>query len=978
DTSISARLSSQKTKSSSAGSIIPHLLTEYTLSPQSLLKHYNRPTSKEHTSLFHTEPQSPSLSEIQISQSMNDEKISAEPDQQPIQKQKKIIVKLNRRKSSNTYSSQLMNTSAEEQQSTTSANILQPLENDAETQSREQDEQSLAKIISSKTSRTKTTSTLVRRRSSRINSQNVCVNEENTRLEEQCIKPETNYKVETNIDEQQKVQQPISKQKRQLKKPQLVRFQDNIQYCSYNNNHNDDNEQSKTREKLFTNFSQFTTSQDKFFDTHKLISINDCDTPSRIRATMIIDETPDINSNRKMRMTTSNNKQKSIEEKKKNFFENYIFSISTLFDQNSQQYKNIKKITDEYNSFSPTTTLAVKKQILMIVPVLLHPNERQLNIKQNDIEFVTFYWLQDCDKCQTIIDLNSCPFYKPFMLSSDDDDDNRTMLNDCCITISGYLGSHRQAIVNLCKYFGGDYSETLNRYNTPDGKVATTHLITKTADGKKYQHALKWKTVKIISINWLLESILYRKRSSENDHSNFDSNVITEKYNQLAKENNDRLKRYLQQQTENNNRTSQTVDEFVPAKEEKFSPPPITDTQLDKLSELLPPTESQIMVDQLMTDIDYEMEILQKKSSSSSSTVSVSPVYVVPVATNSRHIFNKKISTFNIKKEISIPQTFAQPQLVSPTVTVEWLDDHTLAERRRIKELLKNDEWTQMMENDDDFSDISESEQKIFLISSLSERTKLKTIEVLSNFKSCLVEESNSYKHNYTHLITGTFTKTEKLLAFIAAGKWILHPSYIYECERQNSLVDEENYEWANYIVEHQHQLQQHQQYTKEHELLIKISKQWRLYTNHEIKQTIFSGWKVCFLCNTDHSIPYGLIIIAGGGQVLDLKDIREATYIFNTRSSNSISSTSSLPGSPLTISSDVQIELEKYNIDWKTLEFKSLKYIFDQILKGPPINMATITTPLSLHELTSTSQIRRKRLSIDNTAESDKRLKHE
>ena len=44
---------------------------------------------------------------------------------------------------------------------------------------------------------------------------------------------------------------------------------------------------------------------------------------------------------------------------------------------------------------------------------------------------------------------------------------------------------------------------------------------------------------------------------------------------------------------------------------------------------------------------------------------------------------------------------------------------------------------------------------------------------------------------------TGKASRTEKYLGACAAGKWVLHKSYLEECRASHSFVKEEPHEWG-------------------------------------------------------------------------------------------------------------------------------------------------------------------------------------
>ena len=47
------------------------------------------------------------------------------------------------------------------------------------------------------------------------------------------------------------------------------------------------------------------------------------------------------------------------------------------------------------------------------------------------------------------------------------------------------------------------------------------------------------------------------------------------------------------------------------------------------------------------------------------------------------------------------------------------------------------------------------------------------------------------------HVYTGKASRTEKYLGACAAGKWVLHKSYLEECRASHSFVKEEPHEWG-------------------------------------------------------------------------------------------------------------------------------------------------------------------------------------
>ncbi|XP_017784595.1 PREDICTED: DNA topoisomerase 2-binding protein 1-A [Nicrophorus vespilloides] len=60
------------------------------------------------------------------------------------------------------------------------------------------------------------------------------------------------------------------------------------------------------------------------------------------------------------------------------------------------------------------------------------------------------------------------------------------------------------------------------------------------------------------------------------------------------------------------------------------------------------------------------------------------------------------------------------------------------------------------------------------------------------------VSELTNYDPSSTHLICPKLSRNEKLLASMAAGKWVLHTSYVQDSAEAGKLLDEEKYEFGN------------------------------------------------------------------------------------------------------------------------------------------------------------------------------------
>lgn len=79
--------------------------------------------------------------------------------------------------------------------------------------------------------------------------------------------------------------------------------------------------------------------------------------------------------------------------------------------------------------------------------------------------------------------------------------------------------------------------------------------------------------------------------------------------------------------------------------------------------------------------------------------------------------------------------------------------------------------------------------KRLFIISGVGaeEREEIgKQLEALG----AIVSNSATYESSCTHLICPKLTRNEKLLCCMAAGKWILHSSYVDRCHAAGEFLD--------------------------------------------------------------------------------------------------------------------------------------------------------------------------------------------
>lgn len=121
------------------------------------------------------------------------------------------------------------------------------------------------------------------------------------------------------------------------------------------------------------------------------------------------------------------------------------------------------------------------------------------------------FFINECAKEGGLL-TDICYYHRPL------DVPDTNPLENCVITISGYSSYERNFLKNLIEVLGGYHQEQFSRITSEaNGVVASTHLISDKASGKKYQAALKWR-LPAVNKDWLLECAKMGVRVPETDY----------------------------------------------------------------------------------------------------------------------------------------------------------------------------------------------------------------------------------------------------------------------------------------------------------------------------------------------------------------------------------------------------------------------------------------------------------------------------
>ncbi|XP_060052938.1 DNA topoisomerase 2-binding protein 1 isoform X2 [Erinaceus europaeus] len=173
--------------------------------------------------------------------------------------------------------------------------------------------------------------------------------------------------------------------------------------------------------------------------------------------------------------------------------------------------------------------------------------------------------------------------------------------------------------------------------------------------------------------------------------------------------------------------------------------------------------------------------------------------------------------------------------------------------------------------------------QYTFQLSSLNPQERIDYCHLIEELGG-LVIEKQCFDPNCTHIVVGHPLRNEKYLASVAAGKWVLHRSYLEACRAAGHFVLEEDYEWGSSSI-----LDVLTGISVQQRRLALAAMRWRKKIQQRqesgIVEGAFSGWKV--ILHVDHSREAGFkrLLQSGGAKVLPghtLPLFKEATHLFS------------------------------------------------------------------------------------------------
>ncbi|XP_075403025.1 DNA topoisomerase 2-binding protein 1 [Tenrec ecaudatus] len=173
--------------------------------------------------------------------------------------------------------------------------------------------------------------------------------------------------------------------------------------------------------------------------------------------------------------------------------------------------------------------------------------------------------------------------------------------------------------------------------------------------------------------------------------------------------------------------------------------------------------------------------------------------------------------------------------------------------------------------------------QYIFQLSSLNPQERIDYCHLIEKLGG-LVLEKQCFDPNCTHIVVGHPLRNEKYLASVAAGKWVLHRSYLEACRAAGRFVPEEDYEWGSSSI-----LDALPAINGQQRKLALAAMRWRRTIQQRqetgVVEGAFSGWKVILHVDQCREAGFKRLLQSGGAKVLPGHPVplfKEATHLFS------------------------------------------------------------------------------------------------
>ncbi|XP_015119451.1 DNA topoisomerase 2-binding protein 1 isoform X2 [Diachasma alloeum] len=210
-----------------------------------------------------------------------------------------------------------------------------------------------------------------------------------------------------------------------------------------------------------------------------------------------------------------------------------------------------------------------------------------------------------------------------------------------------------------------------------------------------------------------------------------------------------------------------------------------------------------------------------------------------------------------ISENCNVPATQAE--------SVGWEDPHPQTLKIAMRNEKSTLEETEEIEKAQEAQEPLETVKKFkFMLSGIKDR---EYHEALIRKLGGEVSTQSVFDDSATHLLCIRPSRNEKMLGSIAGGKWVLHSSYLRDCETAGRFIDEESYEWGNALNKDNVPSID----VESEKTIAAAAHRWRM-TLKNSRKGAFEGIVAMLMVNKDKYDQFERLIKAGGGTVVQAK----------------------------------------------------------------------------------------------------------
>uniref|UniRef100_A0AAY5F621 BRCT domain-containing protein n=1 Tax=Electrophorus electricus TaxID=8005 RepID=A0AAY5F621_ELEEL len=162
-----------------------------------------------------------------------------------------------------------------------------------------------------------------------------------------------------------------------------------------------------------------------------------------------------------------------------------------------------------------------------------------------------------------------------------------------------------------------------------------------------------------------------------------------------------------------------------------------------------------------------------------------------------------------------------------------------------------------------------------FQLSSLNPQERIDYSYLIEELGGILLEKQ-CFDPSCSHIIVGYPLRNEKYLAAMAAGKWILHRSYLEACRSEGHFIPEDDYEWGSRSI-----LDALPSITSQQKRLALAALRWRKALQGH---GAFGGWTVMLNIDQARDAGFRRLLQSGGARVLPSPSpslYKDTTHLF-------------------------------------------------------------------------------------------------